>query len=185
MSPTQIRLLQQSFTLIDPIKMDVGRSFHQRLFEVSPQTRDLLNDDLDQRWLHLIGIFQSLMNSQLRSMLTLPATSTQSKEAVNLEIVELAQNYLDHKINPEQMDAVRQALIWSLTRHLGDKLDEQTTEAWSKLIELVLHSMTQIMSEDSVQPSLPNRTGRTLTDHDDAGMEQLFLEPKRETAPLD
>jgi nitric oxide dioxygenase len=185
MSPSQVRLLQQSFALIDPIKMDVGKTFYRKLFEISPQTQLLMKDDLARRWLRLIGTFQQLINNQLRSMLTLPATSTQSNEAVTPEIVELAKSYIEHGFSRDQMGAVKEALLLSLAAHLGERLDANTATAWDQLVGLVLHSMTQIMSDKAVQPALPNEHGRTFNANNDDAMDQLFAQPEPEPATQD
>ncbi len=174
MSPSQIRLLQQSFARIDPVKLEVGRTFYRKLSEISPQTEILLNDRAERRWLILIGTFQQLMNSQLRSMLTLPATSTQSREAVTPEVVKLAQSFVEYGLTPEQMDAVRTALLFSLSEHLGDTLDARTENAWSEIVTLVIHSMRQIMAEDAVEQALPSEKGRTSDTGGGSAMERIF-----------
>lgn len=185
MSPSQIRLLQRSFALIEPIKLDVGRSFFEELFRLSPQTQSLFGDDLAQRWLRLIGTFQLLMNKQLRSMLTLPATATHSKEAVTPEITQLAQGYLESGFTPEHMIHVQHALLASLAAHLGDRLDRNAAEAWSQFIGLVVNSMRQTMSQDAVQQALPNEQGRTVSRDSDNAMDLLFAKPKPEPVTLD
>ncbi|MBX2805051.1 MAG: hypothetical protein KTR19_03670 [Hyphomicrobiales bacterium] len=185
MSPSQIRLLQKSFVLIDPIKQDVGRSFFKELFKRSPQTRDMFGDNPEQRWLRLIGTFQLLMNRQLRSMLTLPATATLSKEAVTPEVSQLAQGYIESGFTPEHMTHIQHALLISLSRHLGEQLDADTTEAWAQFIGLVINSMQQIMFNDAVQPTLPNEHGRTVSEDSENALDALFAKPKREPAALD
>ena len=185
MSPSQIRLLQHSFALIEPVKLDVGRSFFEELFHLSPQTQSLFGNDLAQRWLRLIGTFQLLMNRQLRSMLTLPATATHSKEAVTPEITQLAQGYLESGFTPEHMIHIHKALLASLSAHLGDRLDANTAEAWSLFIGLVINSMRQTMSQDAVQPALPNEQGRTVSEDSDNALDVLFARPKPEPATQD
>jgi hemoglobin-like flavoprotein len=155
MSPSQIGLLQRSFMLIDPIKLDVGRSFFEELFRVCPQTQDMFGDRLEQPWLRLIGAFQHLMDHQLRSMLTLPATATHSNEAVTPEVTQLAQNYVERGFTPQHISHFQNALHTSLSVHLGDRFDEETAQAWSQFIGLVINSMKQIMTKDAVQPALP------------------------------
>jgi nitric oxide dioxygenase len=185
MSPSQIRLLQQSFALIEPIKFDVGRSFFAELFRLSPQTQSLFGDDLDQRWLRLIGTFQTLMNSQLRSMLTLPATATHSKEAVTPEVTQLAQGYLERGFTPEHMTQIHHALLASLSAHLGNRFDKNIAAAWSQFIGLVINSMRQTMSRDSVEQALPNEQGRTFSRDSDNAMDLLFAKTKPMPATLE
>jgi nitric oxide dioxygenase len=185
MSPSQIRLLQQSFALIEPVKFDVGRSFFEELFQLSPQTQSLFGDDLGKRWLRLIGTFQHLMNKQLRSMLTLPATATHSKEAVTPEITQLAQGYLENGFTPEHMTHVQQALLASLSAHLGNRFDRNTAEAWSQFIGLVINSMRQTMSQAAVEPALPNEQGRTFSKDSDNAMDLLFARSKPVPATLE
>lgn len=185
MSPSQIRLLQQSFALIEPIKLDVGQSFFKELFRLSPQTQDIFGNNLEKRWLRLIGTLRHLMHSQLRSMLTLPATATQSKEAVTPEITQLAQGYVASGFTPEHMIHIQHALLASLSVHLGDRLDKNTAEAWSQFIGLVINSMRQTMSQGAVQPALPNKQGRTASKHSDNVMDLLFARPKSVPATLD
>ena len=185
MSPSQIRLLQQSFVMIEPFKFDIGRSFFDELFRLSPQAYNLFGDDLDQQWLRLIDTFQLLMNKQLRSMLTLPATATHSKEAVTPEITQLAQSYVESGFTPEQMTHVQYALLASLSAHLGRRLDKNTTEAWSQFTGLVINSMRQIMSHGVVKQVLPNKQGRTVSKDSTNAMDLLFAKPKSEPATLD
>lgn len=174
MSPSQIQLLQESFALIDPIKRDVGRTFFEKLFRVCPQTQDMFGNDLEQPWLQLIGTFQHLMNHQLRSMLTLPATVTQSKEAVTPEIARLAQSYIERGFTPQHMSHIQETILASLSTHLGDRFDEKTARAWSQFIGLVINSMNQIMTRHAVQPTLPNEQGRAISVDSDVAMDLLF-----------
>lgn len=174
MSPSQIRLLQKSFALIEPAKLEIGRSFFKKLFRLSPHTQSLFGDDLDRQWLRLINTFQHLMNRQIRSMLTLPATATESREAVTPEITQLAQGYVESGFTPEHMAHIHRALLVSLSTHLGDRLDKNTAEAWSQFIGLVINSMKQTMSKDAVEIALPNEQGRTVNQSSGDAMDMLF-----------
>lgn len=184
MTPSQIQLLQESIAIIEPVKAEVGRSFFARLFELSPRSRDSIGHDTEQRWLLLIGMFERLMNRQLRSMLTLPATSTQSPEAVTKEIVQVSHNYSDQGFRPDQMEHVERALLWALSRHLGDAFDAKTAEAWSQITGLVFHSMTRIMAKDAVAVSLPAEDGRAHHESSNP-LDQIFERTMPEPAKID
>lgn len=162
--------------LIDPIKIDVGRSFFKELFQICSQTRDMFGDHPEQQWLQLIGAIQHLLNHQLRSMLTLPVTATHSKEAITPEIAQLAQNYVDRGFTPQHMGHIQQAIFLSLSAHLGGRFEENTAEAWSQFISLVINSMNQIMTKHAIQPALPNEQSRAVRMEGKQIMDILFTD---------
>jgi hemoglobin-like flavoprotein len=176
MTPGQVQLLQHSFASIEPIDADVALGFYQKLFELAPDTRPLFIADDEQQWQGLMSIFQKLVRMELRSMLTLPVTESQSKEVSIPGITDLTERFIQRGVQPEHLPVAKEALLWSLEQHLGEKFDHSTQEAWNRACDLIAASMIQVMNAEAVEPALPDDHGRPVPEGAQGALAVLFRE---------
>ena len=176
MTPGQVQLLQHSFASIEPIDAEVALGFYQKLFELAPDTRPLFIADDEQQWQGLMSIFQKLVRMELRSMLTLPVTESQSKEVSIPGITELTERFIQRGVRPEHLPVAKEALLWSLEQHLGEDFDERTQEAWSRACDMIAASMIQVMNAEAVEPALPDDHGRPVPEGAQGALAVLFRE---------
>ncbi len=174
MTPEQIQLLQRSYFTIRPISPDVGRSFYGKLFELAPETRPLFESDVTEHWRIFIGVFEKMLRTELRSMLTLPVTRSGNREVSIPGVTEIAERYAVSGVRAEHFAAGRQALMWALAMHVGDRLDKETAEAWAQAYDMVADAMMTVINAEAVEPALPEANGRSAPANNQASLELLF-----------
>jgi len=174
MTPVQIQLLQRSYETVQPVSAAVGASFYQKLFESVPNSRDVFEADGDAHWRVFLSVVDKMLQSDLRSMLTVPVTQSGSKELSIPGVAEMADWYAEEGSRPEYVAAGRDALLWSLDHHLGDDLDAETADAWAKAYDLITGSMLNVINAEAIDPALPDANGRTAPDSQKETLELLF-----------
>jgi hemoglobin-like flavoprotein len=175
MTPRQIRLLQRSFALIQPIADTVGLSFYERLFERAPQVREMFKGDVDLQQRKLMNFFGEFVKLHLRSLLTLPVTAAADPEVSIPGIAALAERHVAYGVRPEHFMAAKEALFWSFSQHLRDEFDRETLLAWSAAFDMIAESMIRVMARQHVEPRLPQRRGHFDEDSDHASIEDVLF----------
>lgn len=174
MTPTQIRILRRSFEHIGPVADRISRGFYDRLFAIAPETRGLFGQDEAARERLFQDIFRHFSSQTLRSMLTLPVTSSKSREISIPDIVELWHAQIGHGARPEHFVLAKDAFAWSLQRHLGSVIDGDAIDAWVRAFEIITTAMADAMRSGATRPVLPEQGRRALPEHSDASLELLF-----------
>lgn len=118
MTPTQVRLVQDSFALIGSDSASVARLFYARLFEIDPSTRPLFTTDIDVQGAKLMQVLQMVVTSLDRLG---PLIST---------IESLARRHVDYGVSERHYSSVGTALIWTLDEALGDAFTTDVRAAW-------------------------------------------------------
>lgn len=175
MTPAQIRLLQRSFAAIEPVKREVGLSFYERLFELAPESRSLFKSDIDRQQDKFLSIIEQFLALKLRSLLTLPVNGAGSTGEVTMPgMFDLAKRHTGYGVELEYFEAGKQALLWSIERHLGEQCDEETLEAWGEAYDIIAGSMVRVMNEEATPPTLPYEHDRTAPETQEETLDLLF-----------
>ena len=174
MTPSQIRILRRSFEHIGPLSDCISRSFYDRLFEVAPETRGLFGQDETAQQRLFLDIFRHFSRQKLRSMLTLPVTSTKSHEISTPDLVEQWQSQIGPGVRPEHFTLARDAFAWSLDRHLAGTVDADVIEAWMRAFEIITGAMAEAMRSGATRLALPEQGRRPLPEYREASLELLF-----------
>jgi hemoglobin-like flavoprotein len=155
MTPRQIRLLQRSFAVIQPIADRVGTTFYERLFECAPEVRAMFKGDIELQQRKLMSFFGEFVKLHLRSLLTLPVTAANNPEVSIPGIAPLARRHGEYGVVPGHFIAAKDALFWSFTQHLRDEFDPETLLAWSEAFDMIAETMIRVMGKHAVDPKLP------------------------------
>jgi hemoglobin-like flavoprotein len=174
MTPRQIRLLQRSFALIQPIADRVGGSFYERLFERHPEVRPMFRNDIELQQRKLMNFFGEFVRLHLRSLLTLPVTACDPEVAIP-GIAGLAQRHLRYGVQLEHFSAAKEALFWSFQRHLADEFDEEVIIAWSTAYDMIAKSMIRVMQAQATPPVMPERRTAPASETDYSSIEDVLF----------
>jgi nitric oxide dioxygenase len=175
MTPRQIRLLQRSFALIQPIADRIGLTFYDRLFERAPEVRAMFKNDIVLQQRKLMNFFGEFVKLHLRSLLTLPVRAASNPEVSIPGIVALAQRHVEYGVVPDHFVAAKEALFWSFSQHLQDKLDGETMRAWSAAFDMIAESMIRVMVNKAAAPTLPERDSRVGAETDYESIEDALF----------
>ena len=119
MTPTQIRLVQESFSKVAPISEQAAVIFYGRLFEVAPSVRALFPDDMSEQRKKLMATLAVVVNGLTDLPAVLPAASA------------LAKRHVGYGAKPEHYPVVGGALLWTLEKGLGEAWTPELAEAWT------------------------------------------------------
>lgn len=175
MTPRQIRLLQRSFALIQPIADRVGMTFYERLFERAPQVRPMFNNDVELQQRKLMNFFAEFVKLHLRSLLTLSVTAARNPEVSIPGIAALARRHVRYGVVPEHFAAAKDALFWSFKQHLADEFDQETLLAWNAAFEMISGAMIRVMTGEAADPKLPDDRGHLASETDYETVEGILF----------
>jgi len=119
MNPTQIKLVQNSFSKVAPISEQAAVIFYDRLFEVAPTVRAMFPNDMTEQRKKLMATLAVVVNGLSNLEAILPAASA------------LAKRHVNYGATPEHYPVVGGALLWTLEMGLGDAWTPDVAAAWT------------------------------------------------------
>jgi hemoglobin-like flavoprotein len=119
MNPTQIKLVQDSFSKVAPISEQAAVIFYDRLFEVAPAVKAMFPSDMTEQRKKLMTTLAVVVNGLTNLEAVLPAASA------------LAKRHVNYGAKPEHYPVVGGALLWTLEKGLGDGWTPDVAEAWT------------------------------------------------------
>ena len=119
MNPTQIKLVQDSFSKVAPISEQAAVLFYDRLFEVAPAVKAMFPADMTEQRKKLMGTLAVVVNGLTNLEAVLPAASA------------LAKRHVNYGAKPEHYPVVGGVLLWTLEKGLGDGWTPDVAEAWT------------------------------------------------------
>ena len=137
MSPQQIELVQQSFTLVKPIAAQAAELFYGRLFTLDPALRPLFKGDITRQ------------GQMLMSMIGAAVAGLRDLEALAPVVRQLGARHVGYGVRTEHYATVGEALIWTLDQGLGEKFTPEVREAWAATYALLSGVMQQGAMEES------------------------------------
>lgn len=133
MTNQQLQLVQQTWKLlreVDPILL--GDVFYGQLFRTYPALRTMFSGSMDNQYKKFVDMLSIIV-----ARLDRPITVAQ-------EIYQLAQSHKGYGVKPEHYEAVKEALLWTLERGLGNDWNSAVQQAWIACYD----SLTQSMLEE-------------------------------------
>ncbi len=141
MTPEQARLLAQSFLKLENRLYDLGSLVHQRLFELSPESRHLFKGDMDEQKLKMARVFAEFIRLQTRSHHFLPVTG-KGGEAVIPGIGSLgARHELNYGVRSKHFGYMREALLYAIRSLLGRDYNDEIGQAWAEAFDMLAGAM--------------------------------------------
>ena len=119
MNPTQVKLVQESFSKVVPISEAAAAIFYDRLFEVAPSVKAMFPADMTEQRKKLMGMLAAVVGGLGKLESILPAASA------------LAKRHVGYGAKPEHYPLVGEALLWTLARALGPHWTTEVASAWT------------------------------------------------------
>ena len=131
MTPEQIRLVQESFANLVPVKDEVTGMMYARLFELDPSLRALFRGDMARQ------------RSRLAVAIAMVVHGLKNPVAMAPVLEELGRRHIGYGVRPEHYDTVGQALLFALERALGDAFTPEVEQAWAEAYQLIASTMIE------------------------------------------
>jgi len=171
MTPAQLRLLQRSFSKVEPVADEFGTLFYARLFAIAPEMKPLFRTDIKAQQSKFMKVIGEVVQLQLRALISLPATAQTSSEAMLPGAYWSGKLHAAYGVRMEDFDSMKQALVWALEQTLKDDLTPEVQDAWSAAYDIVVRAMQtgmQSPAEEELEPEIGMQARLEATDEEDA-----------------
>lgn len=118
MTPSQVDLVQATFSKVAPISETAATMFYGRLFEIAPHVRPLFKGDMKEQGRKLMGTLAFVVNGLSNLDIVVPAAKS------------LATKHVGYGVTADHYKPVGEALIWTLEQALADEFTAETKAAW-------------------------------------------------------
>jgi nitric oxide dioxygenase len=120
MNPDDVKAIQESFTMVEPISDQAAALFYGRLFEIAPEVRPLFRGDMKEQGRKLMATLTVVVNSLGNLPAILPVASA------------LAKRHVAYGVKPVHYEPVGAALLWTLECGLGEHWTPKLAAAWTE-----------------------------------------------------
>ncbi len=131
LSANQIRLIQESWQRVLPIKDRAAKLFYARLFELDPSVKKLFKGKLDYQ------------GDKLMATLNVVVNSIDNLGEVEAMLQAMGKRHIIYSVEAAHFETVGAALLWALEQGLGDNFTEEVKEAWVIAYGLIADTMKQ------------------------------------------
>lgn len=125
LTPTQVDLVKNSFTQVEPIAETAAGLFYQRLFELDPSLRPLFKHDMKEQ------------GRMLMQTLAIAVHALDQLDSVVPAVKALGQRHVGYGVQPAHYATVGAALLWTLEQGLGAAFTPEVQEAWATVYGLL------------------------------------------------
>lgn len=119
MTPEQVGLVKNSWTMVTPMAQQAGELFYGRLFELDPALEPMFKNE------------RSEQVRKLMASLNMVVMSLDRLESILPNVQELGRRHVDYGVKDEHYDTVGAALLWTLEQGLGDAFTPEVKDAWT------------------------------------------------------
>jgi hemoglobin-like flavoprotein len=134
-TPTQRRLVQETFGLVAPIAPKAAALFYQRLFDIDPTVRPMFKGDIGEQ------------GKMLMQALALAVKSLDRPDALIPVLQDLGRRHAKYGVTDAHYDTVGAALIWTLEQGLGQRFTADVRDAWVAVYGVVATTMKVAANE--------------------------------------
>ena len=121
MTPEHIKLIKLSFAPLIGRKLEAGKLFYQRLFEIAPETRVMFKSDINEQ------------AKKLMDTLGMAISSLQDGPTLLSMLRDMGKRHSAYGVKDEHYTQVGSALLWTLEQMLGDAFTGEVKKAWTDL----------------------------------------------------
>jgi hemoglobin-like flavoprotein len=146
MTPESKRLVQESWTLVEPIAETAAALFYGRLFELDPSLRPMFRGDMREQ------------EKKLMQTLTVVVRGLDRLDQLVPAVEALGRRHAGYGVRDEHYGTVAAALLWTLGEGLGDAFTPAVKAAWTEAYTLLATVMQRAAAGE---PALP----RTIPVH--------------------
>jgi len=129
MTPTQKKLVQNSWEQVVPIADTAAGLFYGRLFEIDPTLRPLFTSDIKEQ------------GKKLMTMITTAVRGLDNLEALVPAIQAMGRRHVGYGVKDEHYATVAAALLWTLEKGLGEAFTAEVKEAWVVVYTILADTM--------------------------------------------
>ena len=142
MTPTDKKLVRETFAMVLPIADQAAALFYGRLFEVAPEYRPMFKGDIGEQ------------GKKLMQMIGVGVAHLDRLEEVLLPLQELGRRHSDYGVTAADYDRVAEVLLWTLGQGLGEAFTPEVEQAWTNVYCVLAQTMLEGTIESGVMQSV-------------------------------
>jgi len=140
MTPESKALVQESWTLVEPIADTAAALFYGRLFELDPSLRPMFRGDMKEQ------------GKKLMQMITVVVRGLNGLDDLVPAIESLGRRHTGYGVRDSHYGTVAAALLWTLEQGLGAAFTPAVKAAWVEAYTLLATVMKRAAAGE---PALP------------------------------
>ena len=125
----QVKLVQDSWAMVEPIADTAATLFYGRLFETAPEVKALFKGDMAEQ------------GKKLMQMIAVAVKGLSNLEAIVPAVQELGKRHVKYNVKEEHYAAVGASLLWTLEQGLGEAYTPETAAAWTAVYGVLSTTM--------------------------------------------
>jgi len=125
----QLLLIKLSWSYLSNRLGYFGEEFYRILFAQSPALRSLFKSDLD------------LQEQKFATMINYVVSKVQSLNSIDNELKDLGQRHREYGVTKQHYVLTKDSFLEALKNTLADDLDEETFQAWSVALDLIIEKI--------------------------------------------
>lgn len=129
MTPEQVVLVKNSWSLVTPIADKAAELFYSKLFELDPPLKSLFKGDMTEQ------------GRKLMQMINTAVHSLDKLESIVPAVEKLGERHADYGVKDKDYDTVGAALLWTLETGLGEAFTMEVKEAWTETYSVLAQAM--------------------------------------------
>jgi hemoglobin-like flavoprotein len=131
MTPTQIKLVQQTWETVFPIREQAAALFYNRLFVLNPRVRPLFKGDI------------KVQGEKLMAMIDAGVRGLHSLDTLVPVVRDLGKRHAGYGVSSDHYGTVGAALLWTLEKGLADAFTPEVREAWTAVYGVLASTMQE------------------------------------------
>ena len=131
MTPHQIKLVQDSFQEVEPIRDTAAMLFYTQLFALDPTLRPLFKGDIQQQG----KLLMTMIGAAVRGLTNLGTLAPAVRQ--------LGARHAGYGVRTGHYATVGSALLWTLEQGLGEQFTPDVRDAWTAAYGLLAQVMQQ------------------------------------------
>lgn len=131
MTPTQVKLVQDSFAKVAPIADKAAAIFYDKLFELDPGLKPLFKTDITEQ------------GKKLMTMIGTAVGGLNHLDKIVGAVQDLGKRHVGYGVTPEHYNTVATALLYTLETGLGSAWTPEVKAAWIEVYMLLAKTMKE------------------------------------------
>jgi hemoglobin-like flavoprotein len=132
MNVEQVELIRDSLIHVHPMADQIAKSFYARLFEVTPHLQKLFTGDMQRQ------------GAMLMTSLELAVSNLDDPASILPAIQALGERHVSYGVKTEYYPLAREAYLWALEKHLGERFTPLLKEAWAAAFDALTEAMIRV-----------------------------------------
>jgi hemoglobin-like flavoprotein len=182
MTPAQLRILQRSYSKIEPQAEQFGAMFYDRLFVIAPDIRPMFRTDLKAQQSKFMKVIGEVVQLHLRATVSLPVTAQASGEVTLPGAFWSGKLHAAYGVRMHDFEKMKEALVWALEQVLDGDMTPEIKDAWTTAYDIVVRSMQSGMhskEDDEREPENNLQSRLDATERDEGSEDFLRMLNKR------